>query len=105
MDRTDAPTRERRHDPVQQINERHAQELVEIARAFAGHPDAVSAYATSVDDAGVSLVIETADGTKVTTHIPFGAAASGARRRLAFRALAADAAEVLRNAPTDGTSS
>jgi Domain of unknown function (DUF2470) len=101
----DTHTGERRHDPVQQVNERHAQQLVDIARAFAGYPDAVSAHATSVDDAGVSLVIERADRTKVTTHVPFGASASGARRRLAFQALAADAADVLRNAPADGTSS
>jgi len=105
MDHTDAHTGERRHGPVQQVNERHARELVDIARAFAGHPDAVSAHATSVDETGVSLVVETADGTNVTTHVPFGAPASRARRRLAFRALAADAAEVLGNAPVDGASS
>ena len=85
-----------RHDPVQRLNDQHADELVDVARAFGGEPKARSARATSIDDAGIDLVVETGDGRRTTTRVAFATPASGARRRLAFRDLAQQAAEHLR---------
>lgn len=87
---------QRRHDPIQRLNDEHAGELLDVARAFTQHPDAVSAHATSIDDDGVDLVIETPDGQQTSAHVEFAAPTTGARRRLAFRALASRAAELLR---------
>ncbi|MGQ0617565.1 MAG: DUF2470 domain-containing protein [Acidimicrobiia bacterium] len=87
-----------RHDPVQQLNARHAEQLLDIARALAGHPDAVSAHATSIDDVGIEMVVATATGT-TTVPVPFAVPASGPRRRLAFRDLAARAAALLDASP------
>lgn len=94
-----------RHDPVKRLNDQHAEQLLDVARAFGGLPDAVSARAVAVDDSGVSLVIEGADGTETTAHVDFDAPVSGARRRLAFRSLAERAAELIRGAGSDGTAS
>ena len=87
------------HDPVKRLNDHHAEQLLDVARAFSGHPDAVSARATSIDDHGVSLVVETADGGEVAAQVEFGVPTRGARRRLAFQALALLAAEEIRRRP------
>jgi hypothetical protein len=104
MEHTVGVSGARHHDPARQLNERHTDQLLDIALTMAGHPDAVSAQATSVNDTGIGILIETTDGTKVTTHVPFGAPSSGARRRLGLRDLAARAADV-RNTPAEEMSS
>ena len=86
------PAGARRHNPVQRLNEHHANELLDIARTFAGQPQAVAARATGLDDDGVDLAVETPTGV-TTARVEFQTRTSGARRRLAFRDLAARAAE------------
>lgn len=88
-----------RHDPVKRLNDHHAEQLLDVSRAFAGHLDAVSARATSIDDNGVSLVIKTADGGEAAAQVEFGVPTRGARRRLAFQTLALHAAEEIRRRP------
>lgn len=83
----------RRHDPAQQLNEQHRDQLLDIARSLTGHPGAVSAHAAAIDDGGIDLVIGLAAGTTVGVRVPFAAPAVGARRRLAFQDLASRAAE------------
>jgi hypothetical protein len=83
-----------RHDPLQRLNERHAAQLLDVARTLGGQSDALSAHATAIDDEGISLVVETPDRFR-TVHVGFAAAASGARRRLAFQDLARRAVELL----------
>ncbi len=41
----------RRHDSVQCLNIHHADDLLAVARAFGGHPDATSAVAERVGPA------------------------------------------------------
>ena len=83
-----------RHDPVQRLNQHHASELLDIARAFAGQPQAVAARATGLDDEGIDLAVETPTGV-TTARVEFAVTTGGARRRLVFRDLAARAAEHL----------
>ena len=76
------------HDPVQRLNDHHADDLLAVARAFGGHPDATSARAEHIDLDGVDLAIDTPDGP-ATVRLAFTQpAATPARRRLAFRDLA-----------------
>lgn len=49
-------------DPVQHLNDDHADDLLAVARAFGGIPDATSAQAESVDSYGIDLVLATARG-------------------------------------------
>ena len=93
----------RRHDPVQQLNARHCDQLLDIARSLAGHPGAIWAHAAAIDDAGIGLIIGLAPGTTVGVRVPFAAPAVGARRRLAFQNLASRAAEHLSFASTERT--
>lgn len=72
------------HDPRERLNEHHADELLAIARAFGGHPDATSARAERVDRDGIDLTIQTPSG-RATARVPF-AEPSGIR--MAFRTLA-----------------
>ena len=76
-----------RHDPVRQLNDYHAAELLEVARALTGHGDAVAAVALSVDETGIALQVTTPDRTDVTARVGFAGPVSGAGRRLAFRSL------------------
>lgn len=100
----DPPARgPRRHDPLRQLNDRHTGQVLAVARAFTGHGDAISARATSIDDDGVCLLVETAAGTAADARVDFDAPVSGARRRLAFQALARRAAELLGDGPAGGT--
>ena len=91
------------HDPVQRLNEHHADDLLALARTLGGHPDAASARAEHVGPTGVDLVVDSPHG-RSTTHIDFVEPAAGnSELRLAFRALAAVArattARGERNAP------
>ena len=88
------------HDPVQRLNAHHADQLLAVARALGGHPDAVAATATSIDDRGVDIEIVGHDGATAQARVPFPSRASGARRRLAFRALAKQAAQQLGDGTT-----
>lgn len=83
------------HDPVHRLNAHHADELLAVARAFGDHPDAVSARATSMDDSGIGMEIVRRNGSTAQARVPFPSPVSGARRRLAFRALADQAAQQL----------
>lgn len=93
------------HDPVQRLNDHHAQQILDVARAFGGEPHAKAARATSIDDDGVDLVIEAADSRQTTARIEFTVGASGARWRLAFRDLAQQAAGQLRRDRLEGAAS
>ena len=53
---------ERHADPLQHMNDDHANELLAAARALAGHPDATAARAESVDRHGIDLMVETPNG-------------------------------------------
>lgn len=51
-----------RHDPVQHVNDDHAEDLLAAARAFCGHPDAICARAERIDGEGIDLVVDTPRG-------------------------------------------
>lgn len=53
---------ERHSDPLQHMNDNHADGLLIAARVFAGHPDATAARAVSVDRRGIDLQLETPGG-------------------------------------------
>jgi len=77
------------HDPVQRLNEKHADDLLAAARAFGGYPDATSARAERLDRAGIDLALTTPNGP---THA-----------RVDFREPAAEAGRGLRAAFADLT--
>jgi len=52
----------RRHDPVDIVNDHHADDLLAAARAFGGHPDATAARAERIDREGMDLVVDTFRG-------------------------------------------
>ncbi len=49
-------------DPLVHLNTNHAEELLLVARAFGGHPDATAARAQHADAGGVDLVLDTPAG-------------------------------------------
>ena len=51
-----------RSDPLLHINEEHADQLLVVAQALGGHPDAISARAEHVDEYGLDLMVETPSG-------------------------------------------
>lgn len=53
---------ERHADPLQHMNDDHADQVLVAARALAGHPDATAARAEGVDRHGIDLVVETPNG-------------------------------------------
>jgi hypothetical protein len=50
------------HDPVQHVNDNHADDLLAAARAFGGHPGATSAQAQRIDSEGIDLLLDTPRG-------------------------------------------
>lgn len=50
------------HDPVQHLNDEHAEDLLSAARTLSGHPDATSAHAERVDRYGIDLMVVTPSG-------------------------------------------
>jgi hypothetical protein len=86
----------RKHDPVQQLNDHHRDQLLAVARAFGDHPDAVDAAATRVDDQGIELLITLPAG-QVRRFVAFAAGGQPSTngRRRAFHALAQRATERL----------
>ncbi len=85
------------HDPVQHVNDDHADDLLAAAQAFASHPDATHARAERIDADGIDLLLatprgETAARVSFTEPVadPAGlAAAFGELTRKARAALAA----------------
>jgi len=76
-----------RHDPVQRVNDKHAQELLDVARLLGGHPEATSARAERIDRHGIDLVVGTPSGP-VESRIDFTEPVSDPKRmRAAFREL------------------
>ncbi|MDQ3352867.1 MAG: DUF2470 domain-containing protein [Actinomycetota bacterium] len=57
-------------DPVQHVNDDHAEDLLVAARAFGGHPDATAALAERIDREGIDLVLATPRGP-ATAHVNF----------------------------------
>jgi putative heme iron utilization protein len=51
-----------RHNPVQHVNNDHADDLLAAARAFGGHPDATAARAERIDREGVDVIVDTPRG-------------------------------------------
>jgi hypothetical protein len=85
------------HEAAQHLNEKHADDLVAIARALGGHPDATSARAEHVDQAGIDLVIDRPGGP-ATVRVDFVeplADAAPNLMRAAFEDLAARARAAL----------
>lgn len=91
------------HNPVDRLNDHHADDLLAVARAFAGHPTATTARATHVDARGVDLEIGDPEG-KATAHVDFAAPADCTPRsvRCAFRRLATEANAIVADIPTAG---
>jgi hypothetical protein len=85
-----------RHDPVQRLNDHHADDLLVLARAFGGHPDAISARAERVDREGADLVLDTPRGP-ATTRVAFTEPVADDSRR-GLRAAFADLARRARAA-------
>lgn len=76
-----------RHDPVQRVNDKHAEELLAMARSLGGHPEATSARAERVDRFGIDLMVSTPGGP-VETRIDFAEPVSDPKwMRAAFRDL------------------
>lgn len=48
--------------PIHHMNNDHANDLLAIARAFAGHPDATSARGEHIDGEGIDLELDTPGG-------------------------------------------
>ena len=87
------------HDPVQAVNEKHAEELLVMARVLGGHPEATSARAERIDRDGIDLVLTTPNGP-VDARIDFAEPASDLKSiRAAFRELAKRARAIARSGP------
>ncbi|MGH9244616.1 MAG: DUF2470 domain-containing protein [Acidimicrobiales bacterium] len=86
-----------RHDPVQRVNDHHADDLLAAARAFGGHPDAFSARAERIDRDGMDLSVETPRGPADARVTFIERVADGDSRalRAAFAELARRARTVL----------
>lgn len=86
-----------RHDPVERLNDHHADDLLAVARVFGGCSDATSERAEGVDAHGIDLVVTTPRGL-VAARVPFSEPSpEGSRRELraAFHDLARQARAAL----------
>lgn len=63
---TQPPDKEQRmrhgRHPVRHLNDTRADDLLTVAKAFGGHPDATSARAERIDRDGIDLVLATPGG-------------------------------------------
>jgi hypothetical protein len=86
------PCHRRDHDPVERLNDHHADDLLAVARVIGGHPDATEARAERIDDDGVDIAVETPTGS-TTARVRFADAGTEQRLspRRAFLALARQA--------------
>lgn len=62
-------------DPAAVVNLRHGDQLLDIARALAGEPDATAARAEHIDHRGIYLAIDTPNG-EGRTRVEFDATLS-----------------------------
>ena len=79
------------HDAVQRLNHHHQDDVLAVARAFGGQPQARAAQVTAVDASGLDLLVEIPAGevqTRVTFVDVLPEEDLPASPRLAFRALA-----------------
>jgi heme iron utilization protein len=60
---------------IKHLNEDHAHNLLDMARALGGHPDATEATCSSIDRYGLNLNVQTPRGF-TTTRIAFAEPAS-----------------------------
>lgn len=75
------------HDPVQRVNDKHAEELLDVARSLGGHPEANAARAERIDRNGIDLLLTTPSGP-VESRIDFSEPVTDPKRmRAAFRDL------------------
>ncbi len=51
------------HDPVQRLNEHHADEILAVARTFGGYSGAASARLVAIDREGLHLEVDDPTGT------------------------------------------
>jgi hypothetical protein len=56
------------HNPLERLNEHHGDDLLTIARAFGGYPDAVSARVEAIRVEGIDITVETAKG-QASAHV------------------------------------
>lgn len=56
------------------LNDDHMDALVAIAQAFGSVPEATSARVVALDEAGMDLDVEVADGATRQTRVPFNPA-------------------------------
>jgi hypothetical protein len=91
-----------RHDPIERLNDHHRDDLLAVARTFAGYPTATRARAMRVDARGVDLEVDHREGT-ATAYVAFPEPADGTPRsvRGAFHRLATEAKTVLANSIKD----
>ena len=88
------PERRSAHDPLVHINTDHGDDLLAIARAFGGCPDATAAQAEQVDETGVTLVAERPGGP-TTVHVGFTRPVGSSGPRRAFLDLSGQARAAL----------
>jgi len=75
------------HDPVQRVNDKHAKDLLHMARLLGGHPEATSARAEGIDAYGIDLALTTPHGP-VQVRIEFSEPVTDPKRmRAAFKVL------------------
>ncbi|MGH9187079.1 MAG: DUF2470 domain-containing protein [Acidimicrobiales bacterium] len=87
----------RHHDPVEHVNENHADDLLAAARAFGGHPAATAARAERIDRDGMDLLVDSPTGpaeVRVRFTEPVDDAAADGLR-IAFTHLAREARAAL----------
>ena len=85
-------------EPLERINQHHADDLLAAARTLCGYPKATAARAERLDRAGIDLAVETPDGliaARLTFAEPVPESAFPRAARAAFR-------EIARRARTPG---
>lgn len=91
------------HDPVGRLNTHHQTQLLAVARVFGGHPEAEKAEATSIDPAGVNVVLMLPGGIVEEVRVDFGQGVPdlgpGTSMRVAFRELARRAQTAMNRGP------
>ncbi len=87
------------HAPTQRLNAHHSADVLALARAFGGHPDAALARAVGVDRSGIRLAIYYSPSGHHVARVEFAAAvpdlAPDMPMRRAFRAAARSARQLL----------
>lgn len=95
-------------DPVERLNDHHADDLLIIARTLGGHPDALSARAQRVDHSGIDLIVDSPRGqaaTRVAFSEPLAATDDMGKVRVAFVRLARRARTIAEADPEESSDS